>query len=49
MTFLVRTFIDTSTKMKDPDTRAVLDQLLALYLSYELIQSAAGLLEVSNH
>ena len=45
-TFMARTFIETVERQSAaPAVKAVLRDLLWLYLAYELVQSAAGLLE----
>jgi len=44
-----RTFIETVRQVTEPEVKTVLSDLLWLYLSYELIHLASGLLEVSQH
>uniref|UniRef100_A0A183BLR8 ACOX domain-containing protein n=1 Tax=Globodera pallida TaxID=36090 RepID=A0A183BLR8_GLOPA len=45
--FMAKTFVERTKIMQDPAARAVLDNIVWLFLSYELLQCAAALFEDS--
>ena len=47
-TFMARIFIETIPKIEDIAVRHVMEDILWLYLTYELVHSSVDLLEVAR-